>query len=170
MDSFKELAQVAEQLNQKSNQINLTISSINDKFRAMNLGTEVWLEDRPLISGDDQLWRLASLTGEDSEPTDVSEEDGETFHTSNQTWLGYCKVENLWQLAVRNQEVLPPGVRALDGKHIVDITLPVPLLKATRDLRLEALELLPMLVEKMKNRAEQLIAGIEKASALAAKL
>jgi hypothetical protein len=42
VDTIKELAELSRKLNQKSDTLNATIISINDKLAKLNLGVEAW--------------------------------------------------------------------------------------------------------------------------------
>jgi hypothetical protein len=44
MAKISELAPLAQKINQKTDQINRTISTLNEKLGKLNLGIEVWLD------------------------------------------------------------------------------------------------------------------------------
>src|SRR5437764_812966 len=71
--------------------------------------------------------------------------------------LGYMNIEDKWQLAVRT-------VQTKQGEHEArESGTPQPLIKATRSLRIEALDLLPRLTKAIKDRVQALISSIQKA-------
>jgi hypothetical protein len=141
-DSFVGLSELSRKLNQASDRLNSTISRIKSKLGRLNLGLEVRLPELP-------IWR------------DDREE----------VWIGYCEIEGEWQLAVRRRTCDPewdePIEDAPDDAIHEDCR---PLLKVGRGLRLDALPLVPKLVDEIKRRAESLLEQITEAEEAAEKL
>jgi hypothetical protein len=153
-DTINELSELSRKLNEKSDQLSTIITSINEKLGAMNLGVEVWLEHQALEMG-------ATKHRPDEQDCDVMYQEGEV--------LGYCRIDGTWQLAVKtcwydfvedDCDVEPtPVVNSED-----------PLLKASRSIRIKALELLPQLLDQIKTGAQKMLEGIESAEKAAEKL
>lgn len=141
--AMRELADVSLQLNSESNSINATIVALNNKLQTLNIGLEVWL-DNPLIE---------ALPGDERQ-------DGVG------PYLGYCSVEDQWQLAVRARP--KPGAWEPVGSGVGWVgDLPrTPLTKASREVRLAALTQLPFLVTKIYQEAQRVLKAIQDARAL----
>ena len=143
-----DLSNIAHKLNEKSDRLNSTISLINEKLARLNLGVEVWLSE-PIMPGlyeDSAEWANAS---------DVRRQE---------TTLGYCRVEDERQLAVRiathvmisGNEWVHPEIQIRNARHF-------PLLKATREIRVQAMAQVPALLIALKMQAEALLESIESA-------
>lgn len=168
VDTINELSDLSRKLNQKSDQINLIIESINQKLAALNFGVEVWLDhdlDRdPIIVGDTM---------------DVDDDGNPMNSVCSITLLGFCKVSErielnkqtkrpekkaVWELALKHAErkERPDGFgdfsyELKNAKH------PKRLLNASREERLAALEAIPRLLSKLKSEGERLLNVIEDA-------
>jgi hypothetical protein len=155
--SLNELSDVARKLNEKSNNLNRLISSTNERLQELNFGTEVWLVNDPIEASD-----VETVDREREVPV-------EPFCDAN--LLGYCELEDEWQLAVK-ETVLVRKTNALGSTwwQARDTTRFVPLLKATRAIRMKAMRLVPKLLDELKSEAEQLLKSIEKAEEQAKKL
>ena len=129
VDTIRELADLSQQLNSDSDAVNSTITTINRKLRSLNLGIEAWFNN-PL---------LEPLAGDPS-------------RDSIGPFLGYCSVEDEWQLAIREKPQDWHG----------DL-LRSPLLKASRPVRIAALQYIPSLVGQLKNEAQRVLAAIRDA-------
>ena len=138
VDTVNELYSIALKLNQKSDQLNALITSINAKLAKLNFGIEVWLKSHPI------------------------KEDGDA-----KAFLGYYKVKDEWQLSVWDPD---------DALESGDIPSPRlsgnlwPLTAASRELRLLAMPLIPKLLDRIKDRAEELLTGLEAAEKAAESL
>ncbi len=142
IDTFDELSDLSRKLNQASDRINSTISTINSKLNRLNLGVEVWLEHATIKSTD---W--------------------EAFN------IGYCEIEGEWQLAVRRSTCEPNSYGPIEDVPSEAIEVDYrPLLKAGRGLRLDALSLIPKLVDEIKQRVESLLKEIAEVENSAEKL
>lgn len=160
VDTIAELAELSRQLNQSSDKINSIISTINKKLATLNLGITAWVTQFP-IETDDSV--------------ETPDDFGEPIfpNQKNVAYLGYCKLEGDWQLALKkgilqefSRSVESVGVRAAE---VTDVTY-VPLLKASRELRARAIGVVPSLLDMIKNLAEHLLRNIEHAEKAAAKL
>jgi len=139
VDSIKELSDISRKLNQKSDTLNEVITSINEKLAALNLGVEAWVGN---IQRGDPWYRDA--------------DDDQAFPLHDETWLGYCRFERGWELAVKTVSVDADGGAAyVDGL--------APLLSAPREYRVGAMKLIPELLKAIKKNAETLLQSIDEA-------
>jgi hypothetical protein len=147
-NELSELAPLAKTLNEESNDLNQTIAALNRHLAGLNLGIEVWCgpwdEDTPFQ-------------------------------------IGYAKVEDgvnsrgtaTWELATRScTPVLVKDEEGGDNWEAKPSSLGTPqcLLRASRNVRVDGLEVIPEIIRALKARAESRIATIRKAKKLAADL
>ena len=140
-NELQELETISRTLNAESNELNTIISAFNAKLATLNVGLEEWLSP---------------------------DED------HNQ--IGYAKVNDQWQLAVRYCEeidwVLKPhwsedaGYEPKPGTRY-DVT---PLLQASRELRVRALEYMDALIGNLTQNARGRLKSIKSAKKLVATL
>jgi hypothetical protein len=134
---MRELADLSLLLNSESNTINSTITTLSAKLRNLNIGVEVWLTD-----------------------TLIKPLPGNPRRDDIGPYLGYCSVEDEWQLAVRGE---PNGDYCSGWTGDLPRT---PLTKASRDVRIAALEQLPALVIRIKEEAQRVLKAIQDARTL----
>ncbi|HEV3040846.1 MAG TPA: hypothetical protein VHA33_23975 [Candidatus Angelobacter sp.] len=88
--------------------------------------------------------------------------------TSLRKLLGYVKLADGWSLAVKTVRI-ERGCWQNDPKSPWENTYeeeaPKPLLKASRDLRIEAAQFVPKLLERLEERVAELIRSVEEADA-----
>jgi hypothetical protein len=147
-NELSELAPLAKILNEESNDLNKTIAALNQYLAGLNLGIEVWCgpwdEDTPFQ-------------------------------------IGYAKIEDginsrgtaTWELATRSCTPIPVnGEGGWDNWEAKSGSLGTPqcLLRASRNVRVDGLEVIPEIIRALKARAESKIATIRKAKQLAADL
>jgi len=151
MANISDLTPIAKQLNEKTDEINKTISTINEKLARLNFGIEVWL---------DNPWNALSSSTRDQGKTRVRDV----------SYLGYDRLGDKWQLAIKDVE----EEITLDenGDECVEQLNPeyVALLQASRDLRLAALKKLPELLDELKIRGQHILNTIADAEQLAESL
>lgn len=145
---ISQLSDTASRLNRESDSINSTIQDIQDRINELNLGLEVWLEDSPLIL-------------EDGPPA-----LGRTFR--NGLWLGYTKIGDKWALAVRWVRI-EDKVNEIGEEYskVTNRNEPIPLLKFSREVRIEALSHIEQLVIALKERADRALNAISEAKKIA---
>jgi hypothetical protein len=152
VDTINELSGLATKLNQKSDALNQTIATLNKKLLNLNLGIEVWVGEF-----------------EESDPFFREEDEDQRCPLRTETWLGYAKVSDVWQLASKNVTVGPND----DGEQfaqVVEGSQPRALLLAPRSVRANAMRFVPSLLNVIKTKAESVLKGIEAAEKAAAKL
>jgi hypothetical protein len=154
--SINDLSDLSCKLNQQSDKLNEIISSINTKLGKLNLGVEVWLDYRPIVTGD-------------IETTDENWQPAEPHRDA--TLLGYCRVDDNWQLAVKEVNLVTKRNR--HGEEYEEVRDPAnlkPLLQATREIRARAMDSVPVLLDSMKAEAIKLLGAIEQAERAADEL
>ena len=84
------------------------------------------------------------------------------------TLLGFCRIEDQWQLAIKAQTVdYVPDPEELSEVDELTEDHYTALLKASRDLRITAVEHFDELLDALKTKAERTLASVEKAKKLA---
>lgn len=144
MVNLSELTPLAKKLNEKSDELNTVISTINKKLNALNLGIEVWTST-PIQSGDYEY-------DHETEPP---------LRYREVVYLGYAEVGNEWELAVK--EVILETRQDDYGRECEDAANPTirSLISASRHLRTAAMDELPDLLDELKRKAEKLISSID---------
>lgn len=148
-----ELEPLAKQVNDKSNQINVTIRTINEKLANLNLGIEAWLDrDNQALSSSHWRDRNSSMP-----------------RTRTVSYLGYDQLGDKWELAVKN---MTEELTVEDGEQFIAKVNPqyFPLLQASRDIRVAAMELIPRLLDELKEKGQQLLGTVEAAEKMAKSL
>ena len=170
MSSISELSKLSAQLNQESEHVNVAIGRFNDTLASMNLGVQTWLTE--------YLWKGEYFT-QPKPPTAINptcadwlrEEEVKAAtdirRSAKAVQLGYAKAEDRFQLVVRTVTV----EEFIDGsgqgcERIVNPSDPQPLTKASRNLRIDALEMLPRLTESIAGRIHSLLKSIQTGAAL----
>jgi hypothetical protein len=151
-DLFAEAEKVAKTLNERSNRIQSAIQEMEQKLQTLNLGLEYWLDEDPLSN----------------EGSEVDEEDSRDSPTRVQRELGYAKIAGSWGLFIRraryeehNNGYTSPWWELTESSEIQ------PLQKASRQLRIRALDRFPGLIRALTQEAENAISTIEQATTLA---
>jgi hypothetical protein len=151
VDTISELSDLSHKLNQKSDSLNKTISTINKKLSDLGLGVEVWIG----IEEGVPYFR----EGDEEEHDPIREE----------TWLGYCKVGDQWELASKGVTV---GTDE-DGEQFSKVLKGDParsLLQSPRSVRANAMQHVPRLLNAIKREAESLLKSVDEAEKTAEKL
>ena len=144
---FSQFEEKAKRLNVASDSINGIIASIEQKLVEANAGLEYWLADHPLASTQPQACSDEN-TGEE---TGI----GWTEHL-----LGFTKMMDGWCLACRERWVF----REYKGNEPIYTDKDTkPLERATRQIRIRALEIMPEFVQRLCDHTDCAIRAIEKA-------
>jgi hypothetical protein len=145
METFVSLSRLAQKLNQTTDSYTQSLTDVEKQLREMNIGVEAWIEI--------------------SETVKSGTPDRET---SLRKMLGYSRVTDGWSLAVKTVRV-ERGCQENDPnnlwENIYEEEAPKPLLKASRDVRIEAAEHVPVLLAAIEGRVAQLIQSVEEAEA-----
>ena len=151
MSDLKDLKPLAKQLNASSDALNASLESIQENLNALALGVEVWLKGHPNYELD------RAILGE-----------GGGRRTVRVAELGYGRLGDGWALLVRTvdcaQQCDEDGEwDAGDRSEVVR----KPLLRESRQRRVQAVELIPALIEQLKRAATNVIDAVEKAKRIA---
>ena len=145
MGEVRYLKEIANKLNKESDELQGILSTVNKKLAELNLGLDVWCRFKS---------ELLCKTG-------------------NGAWmLGYTKVQDDgWCIAVKEIEFRVDYVGTPEEEwHIEAESEPISLLKAPREVRIAAAEILSDLIDALKEEAERSVKAIEKARKIADKL
>jgi len=155
-ETLRKLSEKASKLNKQSDEINGIISAFENKLAEMNLGIEVWYgdPDKDWFCNPNAHHHGFTLSKEDDE-----DENGDRF--SYIAVLGYCKIGNSWRLAVREGNVKCTQV----GEDFIETFTEAKrytLSEASRIDRMNALGAMEWLFQAIENKADELLAKIEK--------
>ena len=141
---MKVLSELATELNDVSDRYNHELTAIEAALQRMNLALEVCLE-RPLMQ---------------TEPKEVPKEEILDVATYHHAWrLGYGRDRGgVWRLLLYHYEVLEDE----DGGKAWKLLGTLPLLKASRELRLDAAEQILDLLTELGKRAKKKIHALQR--------
>jgi hypothetical protein len=140
LKSFDKLIPLAKKLNAESSDLNATIALINHKLASLNFGIEVWCGP-----WEDEPWQI-----------------------------GYAKVEDgrtaTWELATRScvvvKEMSHSGYEEWNAEP-GSLGSPESLLKASRNIRVDGLQLIEAIFDRIAKRAQEKIDVVSKAKQFA---
>jgi hypothetical protein len=147
MSDLKDLEPLSKHLNTASDELTKTLESIQQKLNDLALGVEVWLS-----SSSHELERVMA--------------DDHVFLI---TELGYGRLGDGWALLIRtarwsqHRDEDPEWVLEAEGDR-------KPLVRASRKIRVDAVEFIPNLIDALKDEAERVIESVEKAKRIAESL
>lgn len=152
--SLSELKDAARRLNEASNTINSTITSIEQKIVEANVGLECWLTAEPLQTTEPKQIAM----GPNDDPA----------HSMTDTILGFTKVAGEgWRLAVREREYIALDDDPEEQRATPIQSDPSALWRASRELRIKALEKMPALIGQLRDRVNGALEAIAIAKKLA---
>jgi hypothetical protein len=146
--TFTELAELSVQLNSRSDDLNRLIEELNSRLAASNLGLEFWLETHPISD-------TGLLHGQNN------------LNVRELKYLGYTKVQEKWQLAVREESIEYQWDQDNQIEIPVSTVHDFPLLKCSRDTRLKAADLFDGLLYGLKQTVIAKLDVIKRAEASA---
>jgi hypothetical protein len=159
--TLSELSKLSNQLNEDSKRVNDLITQANNALASMNLGVETWLPQM-LWTGDyfTPVPEWAPVQGAHADNAGSDNAAGKaTARSFKAVQLGYARTENGYQLAVRHVTIEEYGE---SEERIVNPGDPQPLIKASRNHRIDALGLLPQLTDALKKRIQGLLSNLDK--------
>jgi hypothetical protein len=157
MANLKDLTHLADKLNAESDRFNLSLEVIEDRLNALGIGISVRL-DAPSARMTETDWVDETNEG-DGTPT------GRRYFES--TSLGYGRCGDQWGLLVHTLRQVETADGGLD---IYEDEPPKPLRRASRELRIKAVEHLEALIDKIRYEASEAVERIEKAKKIAESL
>ncbi len=143
---MSELRESAQELNSASDSINSIISSIEQEIVSTNVGLECWLLLEPF---------------QRSEPVREQVNDhGDWGSRWTETVLGFAKLDQPegWRLAVREISFAERDYEASVAS--ADYEKPSPLRRASRELRIRALEKMPSLLYGLRDKVKKSLDAI----------
>lgn len=155
-ETLRKLSEKASKLNKSSDEINGIISAFENKLAEMNLGIEVWYgdTDKDWFCNPNAHHHGFTLAKDD-------DEDDNGDRVSFIVVLGYCKIGSSWRLAVKEGNIRCTQV----GEDFIETFTEVkryPLSEASRADRMNALGAMEWLFQAIENKADELLAKIEK--------
>jgi len=149
MSDLKDLEPLSKRLNAASDELTKALESIQQKLNDLALGVEVWL-----------IAKGQALEGEV-----VSE--SETLQTWDYKELGYGRLGDGWALLVRTARwTTDPRDREAAWEFVSELDRK-PLLRTSRHLRVESIDLIPTLIDWLRLEAERIIGAVEQAKKIA---
>jgi hypothetical protein len=144
-DLLDRLSVTAYQLNSASDRLNAALTAIQQRLAGMAVGIERW------VPMDDTREYLQDL-----EETGIQE--WEEYH------LGYARMGEGWGMMIRHAHFCDSGRLNSDCWEFNDAK---PLLRASRELRLQAVRALPALFQGLQEEAENVLSCVADAHQLA---
>ena len=145
-----------------SDNLNKNIEALNKRLAEMNIGLEVWLESdyRPLaVDNPRRPIRTSGLQYDSSVSPPRKYEES--------VYLGYCRVKNAWELAIKYEETTYEWDQDSREEYQVSESTLVPLLKASREIRLLAVERFDDLLSLLNSIVQQKVETAKRAEKLA---
>jgi hypothetical protein len=145
-DSLARVIQLAKQLNESTDGLNVTIEAIEKSLADAGAGVTSWLDEY-------QIDEVATQVGVPPRPS------------IHEGWvIGYTKIGSDWKIAakrIRRTHVYADGDPDCPWREIENLSEPSPLLKAPRQVRVEAARLLEPLLDTIASRMQGFIDSIE---------
>ena len=174
MTDLKDLDPLARRLNVATDEFTRALETIQLKLNSLSLGVEVWLDEyseHELGGKSSNVW--TELDGVPVSSYTADEEEHVVLHRSCEVQeLGYGRLGDGWALLVRTMNY--PQVKTADGwigeaGEQVEIDRK-PLLRSSRQMRVKAVNLIPLLIDRLHDEAEGVINAVEKAKKIAESL
>jgi hypothetical protein len=154
MTELDDLTPLSKRLNAATDELNKVLETIQTKLNALAIGVEVWLGSSPRHVLDS---RIVDAKG--------------NRRTIREAQLGYARQGEGWALVVRyasydmTREANREEWEYVDGNpYAIEVK---PLLRAAREHRVRAVDVLPYLIDALKAEAEKVIGSVEKAKKVA---
>lgn len=147
MANLNDLAKVSKELNAKSNEVNKILQDLEKKLVAMNLGIEVWIPDSPLSS--------------EKKTEEEENQDGDVIgshRVSVDEVLGFDGRRLVHKTVYYRED---PAINWQKTWQVEQELSSQPLLQASRDLRIEAMNHIEPLINALIEKGKRMIKGIE---------
>jgi len=144
MNQLNELAHLSQLLNKESDSHSQYLAQLEKYLRQLNLGVETWV-----------VLSESSMSGTPSRDS------------SRRTYLGYAKTDEGWLFAtkiVRVERGYWQGDSDCPWENEYEEEQPKPLLKSSREIRLQAAAMLPRLLDALKENAEETLKALQQAN------
>ena len=161
---LKDLASLSERLNASTDQLNTELKAIEDRINTLSLGVEAWVRKRPLQDEFSNEWAVLAKNA-----LIASAALGLSTRARTAIELGYARFPEGWKLAVRTvtyQQTRRPN--AIHWDEPLDASGEIareakPLLRASRTLRMRAVDRIPDLIDSLHAAGTEVAAAVEKA-------
>ena len=154
MSDLKDLEPLSKRINVASDELTQALQAVQDRINALALGVEVWL-----TCEDDELDQQIAGGNENGRVLQLQE-------------LGYGRLGDSWGLVVRrcayDQDF--DGMQWHFRPGLPTVIAQGSLLKASRHIRVAAVRLLPLLIDKIEQEATNVIKAVEDAKKIAQSL
>lgn len=175
MADLNDLNPLAKRLNAATDEFNQVLEAIQERLNALALGVEAWLDQsvhQELTREVDRTWAEHHGRQVENWPEDFNDEVILRRSVSVRE-LGYGRFGDGWALLVRTMTY--HEAKDADGWSVVadepaEERERKPLLRSARQLRVEAVDLIPNLIERLHYEASQVIDAVEKAKKIAESL
>jgi len=154
-DPISDLKELLSRASAKAETIPALVREVNRVLAEINPVMPVWLEDDPLETGDVE---------------EDERKDGSVRRWRRATLLGFCSMQDGWQLSVRDavlEEVVEDAGNIRE--FLRELTAPAPLTTADGELQTRAVFLLSDLVQLLRTKAERFLDAIERTERLVQK-
>ena len=147
--SLDRLSSVAHRLNHETDALNWVIEDVGSQLQRMNLGVAVW--DDTLLDAETEPSTEASLV-------------------RTRGWVvGHVKIKETWRLAVKQVRVEKGFLQddpAFPFSNVYDVAEPIPLLRASRMIRVQAVRRLEPLLDLLAVTVDSYVDDITRAKSL----
>jgi CheY-like chemotaxis protein len=168
---LKDLSDLSARLNASTDELNQHLKTIEDRINDLSLGVEAWVTRNPLQQEFSSEWAALTRNAVLSTPL------GQPVRERTASELGYSRFPDGWRLAIRT--VTYRQTKAHAGSVIwedptdredgnVEISRDAkPLLRASRTIRILAVDRIPALIESLYISASRIVDAVEKARQIA---
>jgi hypothetical protein len=149
--TIEEIAALAATLNKETEELNSLVGHLEQQLGNAKIGVSVWadvtLDCRESVGNDDGGNELKTIDAWD---------------------LGYAKVDKEWRIAAKQRRGIGLSKDFEGNFDWVDMSAPIPLVKAPRGVRVEAAACLDGLLAALQKRMAEFIKNIRDAKKLTA--
>ena len=150
MANLADLTKLSIAINQKSNEVNQILQDLEKKLLTMNLGVEAWVPNFPLASVQETV----------TEENSYGDEYERLY--SREEVLGFGLHGARYMLLVKEMHYSAQPAMGNEDWRLDREGRPRPLLQASRELRIAALERIERLIDALLAEAQKIISAIEK--------
>jgi CheY-like chemotaxis protein len=168
---LKDLSDLSSRLNASTDELNQHLKTIEERINDLSLGVEAWVTRNPLQQEFSSEWAALTHNAVLSTPL------GQPVRERTASELGYSRFPDGWRLAVRTVTYRQTKVHAgsvawddptdRDGGAVEISRDAKPLLRASRTIRILAVDRIPALIEALYVTASGIVDAVEKARQIA---
>lgn len=174
MGNLKDLKPLAKQINSATDEFQQTLEFIQQELNSLALGVEAWLGSDALSHCVTSNWMEVHGHVKRVVYSDETEDEQVVYHRSvEEQELGYARFGDSWALMVRtvswSEEKQGTTWGMEDGEEFSELDRK-PLLRSARDIRVKAVDLIPKLIDALRDEASKVIEAVTKAKQIAESL